>query len=431
MPDAPRRTRRTRRRRLARALALAVSTALLASCGLLPDGGEDTRTLEVWLMEGSLTDDLTRSLVHDYESRNPGVEVEVTVQEWPGIDRKVTAALESGDGPDVFEVGNTQVAQFVDTGRVRNLTLRTLDLGSDEWLPGLAESGKVDGYQYGVPFYAASRVVVYRKDLFEAAGVSAPPRTRQEWLAVTEALDEVPGQQGLYLPGRNWYVLAGFVWDEGGRLAVERSGHWSGALDSPEALRAMEFYRKLHSFGTAPPDSDEANPDQEQVFADGGVAQLITVPGSARLITDANPALEGKLGFFPVPAETPGEPGAVFTGGSVLIMPEREDRDEAAYEFVKLLAGDEWQRRIAETMSYVPNKAGLTDSLRGDPGAEAMAAATEHGRSVPASPSWGDLEADNPITTYMTAVLRGEEAQAAARRASETITRVLNGDTGG
>jgi N,N'-diacetylchitobiose transport system substrate-binding protein len=415
-----------RRRGAVRVVALAVSGALLAGCGLVGDGGGD-RALQVWLMEGSLTDGLTRDLVRDYEERHPGVDVEVQVQEWPGIDRKVTAALRSGEGPDVIEVGNTQVAQYVETGRVQNLTIRMIDLGSDEWLPALAGSGQVDGYQYGVPFYAANRVVVYRKDLFSAAGIDDPPRSREEWLTATAALDSPPGQQGIYLPGQNWYVLAGFVWDEGGRLAVERSGRWSGTLDSPEALRAMDFYRQLQSHGEATADSDEADPDQEQVFAEGRVAQLITVPGSARLITEANPGLKGKLGFFPVPGRKPGRPGAVFTGGSVLIMPDREGTDEDAYAFVKLLSGDRWQRRVARTMSYVPNKAKLADALSGDPGAEAMARAAERGHAVPASPSWGDLEADNPIKRYMTAVLRGEDPEAAARRASATIGRVLNG----
>lgn len=416
--------------RALRALALTVTAALLAGCGLLPDGGEETRTLDVWLMEGSLTEGLIGSFVGDYESRNPGVEVEVTLQGWPGIDKKVTAALLSGEGPDVLEIGNTQVAQYVATGKVQNLTIRMFDLGGEEWLPGPAASGQVDGYQYGVPFYAANRVVVYRKDLFEAAGITSPPRTREEWLAGTAALDALPGVQGIYLPGQNWYVLAGFVWDEGGRLAVERSGHWRGALHTPRALRGMEFYRKLHSYGAAPADSDEAKPDQEKVFASGGVAQLITVPGSARLIVDAAPDLKGKLGFFPLPGKKPGRPGAVFTGGSVLIMPERERTDQAAYDLVRLLSGDRWQRRIAETMSYVPNKAKLADALEGDPGAEAMARAAEQGRTVPASPGWGDLEADNPIKEYQTAVLRGADPGAAARRASATITRVLNGAGG-
>ncbi|MTE21892.1 extracellular solute-binding protein [Streptomyces sp. TRM43335] len=409
------------------ASVLASTVLLLGGCGLLDDtAGDESRTLDVWLMRGSLSEDLTDGLVRDYERRNPGVEVKVTVQEWPGIDKKVTAALDSGDAPDVIEVGNTQVAQYVEAGGVRNLTIEVGDLGGDHWIPGLEEPGKIDGYQYGVPFYAANRVVIYREDLFEGAGITSPPTTREEWIEVTERLDR-PGQQGIYLPGQNWYVLAGFIWDEGGELATELSGQWSGALHTPEALRGMEFYKQLQALGAGPVDSDEADPEQRGVFAEGGIAQLIDVPGAAELITEANPELTGKLGFFPIPGKTKDEPGAVFTGGSVLIIPEKAADQEEAYSFVKLATGERWQRELARTMSVVPNSTELTDALRDDPGAAAMAQGARNGHATPNSPRWGRLEADNPIKEYQTKVLLGADPATAAREASEEITRILGG----
>ncbi|MFD1829773.1 extracellular solute-binding protein [Streptomyces desertarenae] len=407
---------------------LLLSTSLLlGGCGVLGDtAGEEDRTLDVWLMRGSLTEELTGDLVRDYERRNPGVEVEVTVQEWPGIDKKVTAALASGDAPDVIEVGNTQVAQYVEAGGVRNLTIEVGDLGGDHWIPGLEEPGKIDGYQYGVPFYAANRVVIYRKDFFEQAGITSPPTTRDEWIQATARLDR-PGQQGIYLPGQNWYVLAGFIWDEGGDLATELSGQWSGSLHTREALRGMEFYRQLQSYGRGPVDSDEADPEQRGVFAKGRIAQLIDVPGAAELITEANPGLTGKLGFFPIPGKEKGEPGAVFTGGSVLIIPERAAEQKEAYSFVKLATGEKWQRELARTMSVVPNSTELADALEDDPGATAMAEGARNGHATPNSPRWGRLEADNPIKEYQTEVLRGADPATAAREASEEITRILGG----
>lgn len=429
----PSRAGRTTRAAMAvRAVALALATALLGGCGVLADPGEEDRTVKVWLMKGSLTEDFTASFVRDFEFRNPGVQAEVTFHEWPGIDKKVTGALRTGDGPDVIEIGNTQVAQYVEAGGVKNLTTKVVDLDGDGWITSLAESGQVDGYQFGVPFYAANRVVIYRKDLFARAGITSPPRNREEWLADTALLDGPSHQQGIYLPGQNWYVLAGFIWDEGGDLAEERSGRWTGALDTPEALRGMEFYRRLQALGRGPVDSDEAGPDQQKVFADGQIAQLIAVPGAARLITEKNPELAGRLGFFPIPGKEKGEPGAVFTGGSVLILPEKSDQPDAGYEFVKLLAGAGWQRRMAETMSFVPNRTALSDALRGEPGAEAMAEAAGRGHATPASPHWGDLEAENPVKAYLTAVLGGTEARSAAAEASHRITEILNGtDDGG
>ncbi|MCT2591487.1 extracellular solute-binding protein [Streptomyces sp. N2-109] len=421
--------RRTRRahRTSRRLLALAVATALLSGCGGISDADDETRTLDVWLMKGSLTDSFTNSFVQDFETRNPGVQVEITVQEWPGINKKVSKALKSGDGPDVIEAGNTQLAEYVDSGGVRNFTTSVIDLDGDNWIPGLKESGQIDGYQFGIPFYAANRVVIYRTDMFEEAGITSPPKNRAEWLKDTAELDAAEGRQGIYLPGQNWYVLAGFVWDEGGELATELSGQWTGSLDTPAARRGMEFFEKLHALSDARSDADESKPNELDVFAKGDIAQLIATPGSAKLITDANPTLQGKLGFFPVPGKKSGEPGAVFTGGSVLIMPEKSDRKDEGYEFVKLLTGDAWQKRLAQTMSYVPNKSTLAGALKDEPGAAAMAEAAANGHATPASPHWGNLEADNPVKEFQTAVLNGADPKEAARTATDKITRLLSG----
>ncbi|MEE1927198.1 extracellular solute-binding protein [Streptomyces sp. TRM 70351] len=413
------------RRLIATATAAAAALALSA-CGAGPDTGDEAEPLRVWLMQNSLNEDLTEQIVRDFEDRHPGRRVEVTVQEWTGIGEKVTDALAAQEAPDVIEVGNTQVAQYVDAGGVANLTLKVPELGGDDWVSGLEEPGKIDGYQYGIPYYAANRVVIYRKDLFAAAGITEPPATREEWIEATEQLDQPEaGQQGIYLPGQNWYVLAGFVWDEGGDLAVELSGRWEGALDTPEALRGMEFYERLHRLGGGPADADEAT--QSEVFAQEEIAQLIAPPGHAKLITELNPELQGKLGFFPVPGKQADTPGAVFTGGSVLIIPENARDFEGGYSFVQLITGDTWQREIARTMSYVPNKTTLADALEGDPGAEAMAKGAEAGRATPNSPSWAALEADNPIKEYQTAVLTGQDAARAAKEASDAVTALLSG----
>ncbi|GAB3123881.1 extracellular solute-binding protein [Streptomyces calidiresistens] len=419
--------RTTTRHTLGRPVGLLATGALLTGCGVLPGGNGDVRTLEVWMMNHSAGEEFIDRVVNDFESEHEGVEVRVTVQEWGGIGEKVTEALLTGEGPDVIEVGNTQVAQYVDVGGVRDLTNQVVDLEGDDWVPGLAEPGRVYGHQYGIPFYAANRVVIYRTDLFEEAGITEPPADREEWLEATRLLDEPSGQQGIYLPGQNWYVLAGFVWDEGGELALESGGQWRGALDTPEAARAMEFYADLHELGDGPRDADEANPPHEEVFASGRVAQIISTPGSARTILEANPALEGKIGFFPVPGPDADTPGAVFTGGSNLIITEASEHGRLAYDFVKTLTGDHWQTELARSMSLVPNRTTLADAVSEDPGTAAMTEGARNGRATPQSPRWGMVEADNPIKTYQSAVLGGADPAVAGREASERITEMLSG----
>ncbi|NGO74819.1 extracellular solute-binding protein [Streptomyces sp. YC504] len=419
-------------RLLAGAAALAVA-ASLSACGGSDDKGNEKgkgdggrTTIDVWLMRDSVSEAFQKDFEKDFEAKNPTIDAKIQIQEWNGIGQKITAALASNDAPDVIEVGNTQVAQYAASGGVKDLSDKVGELGGGDWIPGLAEPGKVDGKQYGIPYYAANRVVIYRTDLFEKAGIKQPPTTREEWLAATKKLN-TGKQQGIYLPGQNWYTLAGMIWDEGGDLAVQEGETWKGALDTPEALAGMDFYKELQALGKGPKDSDEAEPPQVGVVAKGDVAQVIAVPGGAKLIEEENPELKGKLGFFPIPGKSADKPGAVFTGGSDLIIPEASADQEAAYTFIKALSGDEWQKKLATTMSYVPNKKALASVLEADPGASAMAQGASNGRATPNSPQWAAVEANNPVKEFMTQVLTGADPKKAGATATESISKALGG----
>ncbi|MFE9623055.1 extracellular solute-binding protein [Streptomyces sp. NPDC006527] len=390
------------------------------------DSADGATTIDVWLMRDSISAQFQKEFVAGFEAAHRDIDVKVQIQEWDGIGEKVTAALASNDAPDVIETGNTQVAQYAQSGGLLDLSDRTDELGGGDWLKGLAEPGAFEGKQYGIPYYAANRVVIYRTDLFEKAGIDAASiKTRDQWIAATEKLD-TGGTQGIYLPGQMWYALAGFIWDEGGDLATRSGETWKGALDTPQALRGMDFYKKLQALGKGPKDSDEAEPPQAEVMAKGQVAQIISTPGGANVVTENNPELKGKLGFFPIPGKTAERPGSVFIGGSDLVIPAASGKQDAAFTFIKELTGDAWQRKLAAAMSYVPNKTTLADAVASDPGASAMAAGAAVGRATPNTPGWAAVEAKNPIKDYMTAVLTGADAPTEAARASASITAAMN-----
>lgn len=414
-------------RRVAMSLSLALAaTALLPGCGVLQSGGDERRTVTLWLMRGSASAEFIERFTTGFEKQHGDIDLDVRIQEWTGIGGKVKAALKADEGPDVIEVGNTQVAQYVDEGGLYDLTLESArDLGMKDWLPGLAEPGRYNGSQYGIPWYAANRVVIYNKDLFAQAGIEKPPKTRAEWTADTERLNS-GGNQGIYLAGQDWYTLSGFIWDEGGELAKESRGVWQGSLHSPAALRGMEFYRQMQALGEGPRDADEEHPPQAGVFAGGDVAQIVAVPGTARAIEEKNPELKGKIGFFPIPGKTAGKPGAVFTGGSDLVVRGKTGDRKGAVAVIEALAGKKWQTQLARTMNYVPNKTTLAPAVAGRPGAAAMAVGAARGRATPASPQWAAVEADNPIKAYMSKVLGGGDPATEAKAASRRITRELD-----
>lgn len=406
-----------------------VMAAALSACSSSSDTADEAggvTTVDVWLMRDSVSAAFQKEFTKGFEAQHPEIKVKIQIQEWDGIGQKITAALASNDAPDVIEAGNTQVAQFAESGGLLDLSDSKDELNGKDWLKGLAEPGAYEGKQYGIPYYAANRVVIYRTDLFEQAGIDAGTiKTREQWIDATTKLNK-GGTQGIYLPGQLWYALGGFIWDEGGDFATESAGTWKGALDTPEALRGMDFYAQLQALGKGPKDSDEDDPPQAEVMAKGRVAQVISTPGGANAVIENNPALKGRLGFFPIPGKTAATPGAVFTGGSDLVVPAAAGHPDEALTFIKELTGDTWQKKLAVAMSYVPNRTTLAPAVAGDPGASAMAVGAAQGHATPNTPGWAAVEAENPIKDYMTAVLTGGDAAKEAAKASQDITRAMN-----
>jgi N,N'-diacetylchitobiose transport system substrate-binding protein len=418
---------------------LLVAVLAAAGCSSSDDGGSQTgtggsKTLTVWLMDGSAPDKLVADLTTEFQAAHSGVKVTYAKQQWNGIQDKLTTALASNNPPDVIELGNTQTAKFASSGALADLTGKVSDLGGQNWLKAMTESGAWQGKQYGVPFYAANRVVIYRTDLFKKAGVSAPTSLDQ-WISDGKKLAAANKSNGrfmpLYLPGQNWYFLSSLIWDQGGDLAVKEGDTWKGALANPQSQAGIADYKKLFdSLSKAPADTDEATPQQFEVMAKGNIGMMVGLPWELNSAVGDAPDLKSKLSAFPIPSHTAGQTAPVFLGGSNLAISAGSKQQDLAYEWLKLLAGEKYQTRLAKENGVLPNSTSLASTTLGDdPVLGAMAKGAENGRITPNDPTWAAVEATpNPIKDMMTKILSGKASAAdAATEADNLITQKMAG----
>lgn len=418
------------------AAALAVA---VAGCGTKSDSGSgndsgEPKTLTVWMMDGSAPTTLTDALNKEFQDAHPGVTVKYEVQKWNGIQEKLTTALTSNNPPDVIELGNTQTAKFAAEDTLTDLSGDVAGLNGDQWLAGLEDSLTWDGKQYGLPFYAANRTVIYRTDLFQAAGIAAAPKSRDEWVSAIEKLKAAnaadPDFQSLYLPGQSWYVLLSFIWDEGGDVAEAQGSAWAGALDTPQAKAGLEFYKKLvdTSATLAPKDADEATPQQMEVFGTGKVGMMIGLPWELAGAVKANPDLKDKVGAFPLPSKTAGKTAPVFLGGSNLAIPEGSKNADLAKEYLKLLSGKKYQDMLADG-GAVPGTSTDTSKLATTPIGKALAESAPNGKVTPTTPAWAAVEAgQNPLKDMLTAYLTGAKPlDQATADANAALSKTLAG----
>ncbi|MCP2200198.1 N,N'-diacetylchitobiose transport system substrate-binding protein [Lentzea flava] len=406
----------------------------VSGCGTSTNsgGGAATKEITVWLMDGSAAPTLTDALNKEFESAN-GIKVKYEVQKWTGIQEKLTTALASSTPPDVIELGNTQTASFADQGTLMDLTADASQFNGGEWLGGLKDSLTLNGKQYGVPFYAANRTVIYRTDLFQAAGIAKPPTSRAEWIDAINKLKAAnasnPDFQALYLPGQSWYFLLSLLWDEGGDVAKQDGGKWTGTLDTPQSKAGFQAYKELYDASAAkkaPADIDEAKPQQYEVFQTGNVGMMIGLPWELGSAVKNKPELKDKTAAFPIPSKKAGSTAPVFLGGSNLAIPAASKNADAAKKYLALLSSKKYQDMLAEG-GAVPGTSKDTSKLESNAVGKALAASAPNGKVTPTTPKWAAVEAgQNPLKDALTAYLSGAKSlDQATKDASEAVTKAM------
>jgi N,N'-diacetylchitobiose transport system substrate-binding protein len=240
-------------------------------------------TLTVWLQEDARDNwpGVVNAANQAFEQSHPGVNVKVEYQTWNQHLTKFDATIAGNNVPDVIELGNTEMTKYIDAKAFYDITSQKGSIpNSRTWLKGLADSATYNNRVYGVPYYAGARAVIYRKDLYRAAGIRKLPTSLAEYEAVNAKLMKKYGSDrrfsALYFPGQYWLAAMSFVYDNGGAIARFRNGRWVGTLDSPQALTALRKVKSIaRRHSRASKTTDEANPFQAVVFGQGKVGSIL------------------------------------------------------------------------------------------------------------------------------------------------------------
>jgi N,N'-diacetylchitobiose transport system substrate-binding protein len=390
------------------------------------EGGE----LRLWLNGGDTPDDFVKFAIGEFNKIHPDVKVTFERQQWVGIVEKLTTSLSSSDSPDVIELGNTQAQAFEAAGALTDLTASKADLGGDDLLQSLVEAGTYDGQFYGVPYYAGARVILYRKDLFTASGLSVPT-TIDEMLAAADKLKadnaSTANFSGMYLPGKNWFAALPFIWVEGGDIAVQDGSSWKGMLSSDKSVAGLtEFQKFIEQTSGAPKDGDDSK--DYIAFCNGEVGMMPAPgwkPGQIINKDDGCPDMEANIGAFAMPGLTAGTTSPAFLGGSNLAISAKSKNQELAGELLKILVSKEYQQQFAD-QGTIPALKSLLGGITGSDAATAQAKAAENSRFVPSSENWAAVEASDILPDMVVAISGGADVKAEAAKADAAIEALLN-----
>lgn len=250
----------------------------------------------------------------------------------------------AGDSaPDVFYVNFRQYYTFLEQGFCRPLDdLIAKDPQVMErcnpTVKGVLTS--FDGKVYAVPFFQVAVALYYRKDLFKEVGLDPqkPPTNWDEFYAYAKKLsDPARGRSGFMISSPPGYQWSNFIYAAGGEPVKQEGTRWKSAINTPEAAKSVEFFRKMLVGKDAPAAISKNLTDDIRT---GKTAMWLNYSNDVLIqSSDLSPSV---VGMAQMPAGPAGHSNEINAGmwaiSSRVTDPKRL---EACWKFIKFFAGDE------------------------------------------------------------------------------------------
>lgn len=354
--------------KLTAAVAALGTVVAVAGCGA--SDGDDRVTLKLIAADydvsgGQSSKSYWASLVDAFESKHSDIDVEVSIEPWTDVDRKVAELVKDGKAPDIAQIG-AYADYAADDKLYKADELVSVPVQSN-FLPPLSHAGEQRRTQYGLPFVASTRLLFYNKKLFEEAGVEKAPETWAELRETAEKLKEkAKVKYPFALPlGPEEAQTETMMWllSGGTNGYVEPGGSY--AIDSEPNVATVEWLKtNLVEPGlTGPLAPGKLN--RKAAFAAFTRGEVGMLNGHPSLLKAAA-ATKIELGKVPLPGLTGKPKSAMGVADWVMGFKQNGNRAEIG-TFLDFLYSDKNVLDFASQNDLLPVTVSASETMRKDP----------------------------------------------------------------
>ena len=341
--------------------ATASGLVLTAGCAGAGSFGASDNEVTIALVSNSQMTD-AQELSTDFEAKNPGTKLKfITLSENQARAKITMSAAMGGSEFDVVMISNFETPQWARDGWLLNLSdyaKNTPGYDENDFIPSLRDSLSYEGNMYSVPFYGESSFLMYRKDLFEQAGikVNQDKSYQPTWQEVADWAKTVKtdDRAGICLRGKPGWgeVLAPLdtvINTFGGRWFDE---NWNAQLNSPEVKRAVNFYVDLIGQAGELGASSSGFQECANLFGQGQTAMWYDATSAVSVLEDPKsyPELQGKIGYLAAPIAEKANSGWLYTWS--LGIPQGAKNPDGAWKFISWMTSKEYLRMVGEKLGW-------------------------------------------------------------------------------
>ena len=342
--------------------------ALLGATALLTLAGAAMAETEITVATVN-NGDMVRmqGLMDDFYAKHPDIKVNWVTLEENVLRQKVTTDIATKGGQfDVLTIGTYEVPIWGKQGWLVSLNDLPAEYDVDDLLPAIRGGLTVDGNLYAAPFYGESSMVMYRRDLMEAAGLTMPeaPTWADIKTAAAAMTDKSKEQYGICLRGKagwgeNMAFLTAMSNSFGARWFDET---WKPQFDGQQWKDTLSFYLDLMTNYGPPGASNNGFNENLALFQQGHCGMWIDATVAASFVTGKDSTVADKVGFALAPDNGLGKRGNWLWAWS-LAIPAGSAKVDAAKTFVDWATNKDYLALVASKEGWANVPPGTRTSL--------------------------------------------------------------------
>ena len=319
-----------------------------------------------------------QGLTDDFKAKNPDIDIEWVTLEENVLRQKVTTDIATKGGQfDVLTIGTYEVPIWAKQGWLVPLDGLGADYDVDDLLPAIRSGLSADGKLYAAPFYGESSMVMYRKDLFEKAGLTMPDAPTWDFIAdAARKITDKPGEvYGICLRGKagwgeNMAFLTAMSNSFGARWFDES---WKPQFDQAEWKDTLNFYVNLLNDAGPPGASSNGFNENLALFNSGKCGMWIDATVAASFVTNPKDStVADKVGFALAPNKGLGK-NANWLWAWSLAVPGGSQKADAAQKFISWATSKDYLKLVAAKEGWANVPPGTRTSLYANPDYQAAA----------------------------------------------------------
>ncbi|RSC21344.1 sugar ABC transporter substrate-binding protein [Rhizobium sophoriradicis] len=290
--------------------------------------------------------------------KETGNKVNWVVLEENVLRQKVTTDIATKSGQyDIITIGGYEAPIWGKQGWLAPVDDLGADYDYDDLLAPIKTGLTVDGKLYAVPFYTESSFTLYRKDLFDAAGIKMPDEPTYDQIKeyAAKLTDKSKEQYGLCLRGKpgwgeNMAFLGTMINAYGGRWF---DMEWKPQINSEPWKKAITDYVELMTKYGPPGVTANGFNENQALFSTGHCAMWIDATSAAGRVYDPKQSkVADKIAFTRAPIAVTAN-GSSWSWSWNLAIPATSTKLDAAKSFLRWATSKDYVKKVGETEGWV------------------------------------------------------------------------------